>query len=78
MDQYQVFGLAEAVKYFDKAIEIDPDYADAWEYKGNALDILGRSPEAAICYGKASELHAAQKRPDQKNNLDHKNPEIPK
>ena len=47
----------ESIKYFDKAIKLDPDNADVWEAKGNALDKLDKSEEAQKCYGKAKQLH---------------------
>jgi tetratricopeptide (TPR) repeat protein len=38
---------AEALAVFDKAIELDPENADAWYCKGVALDVLDRYEEAA-------------------------------
>ena len=51
----------EALKAYDKAIELNPDYADAWVFKGAALDELGRYEEgryeeALKAYDKAIEL----------------------
>ncbi|MEK7518207.1 MAG: tetratricopeptide repeat protein, partial [Patescibacteria group bacterium] len=36
----------EAIACFDRAIEIDPRYADAWYMKGLALGPLGKYQEA--------------------------------
>jgi tetratricopeptide (TPR) repeat protein len=36
----------EAIQAFDKAIEINPQYADAWSGKGTALRQIGRATEA--------------------------------
>ena len=57
--------IEEAGGYFDKAIELDSDYADAWAAKGYALYALGRAgfghshipasvyPDAIAAYRKA-------------------------
>ena len=42
---------------YDKAIKIDPNPADAWNNKGNALDKLKRYDESLICYDKAIEIN---------------------
>lgn len=46
----------EALQAFDKAIELDPYDADAWNDKGTVLGKLGRHYEAQVCYDKAKEL----------------------
>ena len=46
----------ESLKSYDKAIELNPDYADAWYNKGNALTKLGRTEEAMKAFVKAREL----------------------
>ena len=46
----------EAISAFDKAIEIDPQYAAAWCYKGFALDELGKHDEATKSYDKAIKI----------------------
>ncbi len=46
----------EAIKAFDKAIELDPHDADSWSGKYAALDSLGRYDEANICCDKSYEL----------------------
>lgn len=46
----------EALRYYDKAITIKPDYADAWNSKGLSLFILGKHEEAIKCYDKAIEI----------------------
>ena len=45
-----------ALKAYEKAIELKPDYADAWTNKGVTLDELGRYEEALKAYEKAIEL----------------------
>jgi tetratricopeptide (TPR) repeat protein len=50
-------GEAEALKCFDKALEINPTDAGAWSGKGIALDQLGRREEAMKCYDKALEIN---------------------
>ncbi len=41
---------------YDKAIEIKPDYHEAWSNRGNSLDDLGRKEEAIVPYEKAIEI----------------------
>lgn len=48
--------LEEAIDSFDRAIEIDPDNAFAWEFKAIALRSLGRYEAAIECYDKSIEL----------------------
>jgi tetratricopeptide (TPR) repeat protein len=43
----------EAIQCFDKAIELDPNYAIAWSNKGNALDELGMHNEAIQAFDEA-------------------------
>jgi tetratricopeptide (TPR) repeat protein len=56
---WEIIFLAEyeeAIKAFEKAIEIDPHLADAWYNKGLALKLLGRLEEADAVFIKAKEL----------------------
>ncbi|MCX9010347.1 MAG: tetratricopeptide repeat protein [Candidatus Methanoperedens sp.] len=48
---------AEAIKCYDKAIEINPGSMEAWNNKGLALARTGRLAEAIQCYDKALELN---------------------
>jgi tetratricopeptide (TPR) repeat protein len=49
----------EAVKAYDKAIELDPRYGWAWGGKATALSILGRYNESLEAYDKAIETWPA-------------------
>ncbi len=50
----------EAVKFFDRAAELDPQGKEAWIFKGSVLDTrLNRSDEAVAAYDKAIELDGA-------------------
>ena len=49
-------GYAEALKAYNEAIELDPNNADFWNSKGNALKKLGLTTEANEAYAKAKEL----------------------
>ena len=48
--------LEEAVASYDKAVEIKPDYHQAWNNRGIALRKLGRLEEAVASYDKAVEI----------------------
>lgn len=45
-----------AVECYDKAIENDPNYANAWFNKAMTLEDQGRSEETEKCFFKAEEL----------------------
>jgi len=47
----------EAIKAYEKAIEINPNDSDAWYNKGVALDNLNKSDEAIKAYEKAIEIN---------------------
>jgi tetratricopeptide (TPR) repeat protein len=47
---------ADAIKSYDKALELDPKDAHAWDNKGCLLHVLGRDDDAIECYDKALEL----------------------
>ena len=49
----------EAIKCFDKVIELNPKNAGGWGNKGNALGHLGKHEESIKCYDKALELGAS-------------------
>ena len=44
------------VEYYTKCLEIDPNYAYAWNNKGLALYKLGRYEEAIECYDRALQI----------------------
>lgn len=46
----------DAIRCFDKALELDPHFAHAWNNKGASLGMLGRYEEAVHCFEKALEL----------------------
>jgi Flp pilus assembly protein TadD len=46
----------EAIQAFDKALELDPQNAEAWSEKGYALGELGKYDEAIQALDKAIEL----------------------
>ena len=47
----------EAIKAYDKALDLDPKFVYAWYNKGSALDDLGRYDEAIKAYDKALDLY---------------------
>ena len=46
----------EAIQAYEEALDIDPDYPDAWLGLGEALSALGRREEADAAFGRAEEL----------------------
>lgn len=51
----------KAIASFDKALEIDSEFLNAWISKGNLLLSLERYDEAEFCFDKALELQADSK-----------------
>ena len=47
----------EALKCFDRAIELNPREEMAWNNKGHLLEDLGRREEASVCLDRAIELN---------------------
>jgi len=47
----------EAIKFFDKVLEINPNFSEAWYGKAIALEKLGKIPEAIECYNRALDLY---------------------
>ena len=52
-------AATKALSLFDKALELDPEDAEAWYNKGASLPGLGRHEEAVRCLDKALELNPA-------------------
>lgn len=50
---------AEALDYFDKALELLPQQAHVWNNKGVCLMCLGRPADAELCYRQSIELDPA-------------------
>lgn len=47
----------DALKAFDRTIELDPKNSDAWGCKGSVLHLVGRTSEAIKAYDRAIELN---------------------
>lgn len=59
---YSLYSLGrfdEAIKCYNKTLEINPQYADAWIFKGFSEDKFGLRARAAISYRKFIELAPA-------------------
>jgi len=46
----------DKLRLYDKALNLDPMYLDAWLQKGFVLDRIGRSEGALTCYNRALEI----------------------
>ena len=46
----------EAIRYFERAVKIDPNNAPAWISKANALIETGNEAEAIKCFDKANKI----------------------
>ena len=57
MDKIKREKPEEALEYFDKILEANPQNSDAWNNKGVALFYLGRVEEALKAYDKAMALN---------------------
>ncbi|MCC3593203.1 tetratricopeptide repeat protein [Microcoleus sp. PH2017_28_MFU_U_A] len=55
-EQYMKGDFEGALKSYDKALEIKPDYYKAWNGRGIALGNLGRPEDAIASYDKALEI----------------------
>jgi tetratricopeptide (TPR) repeat protein len=55
-EQYRKGKLAEAIKAYNQALEIDPENPDAWNNKGLILAVAGNYKEALNCHLKAVDL----------------------
>lgn len=53
---YELDRHARALEDFDKSLEINPQDADIWRYRGSALYILGRYEEALEAFDKSLEI----------------------
>lgn len=49
----------EAISYYDKALSLAPNFADAWQKKGTAFYHLREYKEALSCFDKAIALNPA-------------------
>ncbi len=47
----------DAIASYDKALQIDPGYADAWFNKGMILKKMGQNKEATKCIEKSIDLY---------------------
>jgi len=56
-DEYQKGNNENAIEYYTKAIELNPDYAKAYNNRGVAYDVLKEYEKAISDYNKAIELN---------------------
>jgi tetratricopeptide (TPR) repeat protein len=54
--KYMNWDLIGAIASYDKALEIKPDFHEAWNGRGIALDNLGRYEEAIASWDRALEI----------------------
>ncbi|NJL43417.1 MAG: tetratricopeptide repeat protein, partial [Pseudanabaena sp. SU_2_4] len=53
---YEQGRYQEALVYYDRAIQLKPDYAHAWNKRGNTLNELKRYQEALASFDRALQL----------------------
>ena len=56
MSHAKIEDYEEAIKCFDKAVQLDPNNVLAWISKANALIEYGNEEEARKCLDKASKI----------------------
>ena len=56
---YYTEDLGEKIKYYDKVIELDPNYKEAYNNRGNAKDDLGNHEEAIKDYNSLIKLDSS-------------------
>lgn len=56
-DFYFKYKYKEAIESYNKAIELNPRYADAYRYRGEAYDEMGEYDKALEDYNKACQLN---------------------
>jgi protein O-GlcNAc transferase len=54
---FSVARYDEALSAAERALALKPDFAEAWQARGNALDELKRHDEALAAYDKAPGLY---------------------
>lgn len=54
-EKYYSHQYEEALTYYEKALEIDSDFSQAWKSKGDVLKELNRYEEALQCYERAKD-----------------------
>jgi tetratricopeptide (TPR) repeat protein len=50
----------KAIQYYEKVIQIDPFYAEAWFNKGMSMKKTGNEKEATLCIERAIELYCGR------------------
>ena len=56
LDESKADNHKKAIKYFEKAVKIDPEFAFAWDNMGLAYRKLGEYDKALECYKKSLEI----------------------
>jgi len=65
---YEEFKDAgKALECFNKAIDFDSNFGDAWYNKGLALQALGRNEEGEKCFARASEIGTSEQESGQES-----------
>lgn len=62
---YAKGNYEEAIKCYDKVVELEPENIEAWYEKGNILEQLRHYKEAINCYDKVLMLYDYKKRGDE-------------
>lgn len=52
----------EAMAAYDRALAIDPENEEAWQYRGLSLSQLGRQEEAELSFAKALQINPGDQR----------------
>src|SRR3990172_11061346 len=56
-DLYNLAKYEEAISYYDRILEVDPNHVESLGKKGDVMALLGKSEQAGVLYGKVININ---------------------